>query len=400
MEMKFTPKPCAQCGTTFTPIYPAHKFCSDECKAGWTRLRDRRYDEGKRADPQEPRMSITITCLRCGNEFRRLGKRGSLPSYCSLACKNAVRNETLRKQRQETSSMRPKKQRPKKPRNACLVCGQVCRSIGANYCSWECEQVAHKKNTVRVCKQCGAQFLPKMVDRVSFCSRACSALFNSHARGGVSPTCKGCGQKFITKRNGATADYCSQCVSDRKERLVACSMCGKDFIPRTNMQMMCSDECRAEIAKAQAKAYGATKRTEHQARERQCPECDMLFTPEYGHSHRAFCSDACGKRYHARIAKRVRIARAHAVAYESVDLFAVFKRDGWRCYICGVETPRKLRGTHHDCAPELDHVVPLAHGGSHTYGNVACACRKCNQIKSDRPISEMVKLASGQLVRR
>jgi 5-methylcytosine-specific restriction endonuclease McrA len=48
-----------------------------------------------------------------------------------------------------------------------------------------------------------------------------------------------------------------------------------------------------------------------------------------------------------------------------------------------------LRGTHADRAPELDHILPLAAGGDHTFDNVACACRKCNQAKGALPLGQI-----------
>ena len=72
------------------------------------------------------------------------------------------------------------------------------------------------------------------------------------------------------------------------------------------------------------------------------------------------------------------------VEKESVDPFKVFDRDGWVCQMCGVPTPRELRATWEDNAPELDHIIPLSKGGPHTYKNTQCSCRKCNQRKSDK----------------
>jgi 5-methylcytosine-specific restriction endonuclease McrA len=69
---------------------------------------------------------------------------------------------------------------------------------------------------------------------------------------------------------------------------------------------------------------------------------------------------------------------------ERVDPFVVFERDGWRCQLCFDPTPKEKRGTHEDDAPELDHVVALADGGSHSYVNTQCACRRCNIEKGRR----------------
>ena len=55
---------------------------------------------------------------------------------------------------------------------------------------------------------------------------------------------------------------------------------------------------------------------------------------------------------------------------------AVFARDGGRCQYCG------------DSADSIDHVVPRAKGGAHTWENVVAACRPCNVHKRDRLLPE------------
>jgi 5-methylcytosine-specific restriction endonuclease McrA len=55
---------------------------------------------------------------------------------------------------------------------------------------------------------------------------------------------------------------------------------------------------------------------------------------------------------------------------------AVFARDGGRCQYCG------------GAAESIDHIVPRAKGGPHTWENVVAACRACNTAKRDRLLSE------------
>ena len=53
-------------------------------------------------------------------------------------------------------------------------------------------------------------------------------------------------------------------------------------------------------------------------------------------------------------------------------------------------------GPSHDArAPELDHVVPLASGGAHTYANSACACRECNILKGALTVAEFLASMDG-----
>ncbi len=60
------------------------------------------------------------------------------------------------------------------------------------------------------------------------------------------------------------------------------------------------------------------------------------------------------------------------------------KRDGWKCRMCGCDTPRSLRGTTLANAPECDHVIPLSRGGSSTASNMQCLCRRCNALKGSK----------------
>lgn len=55
---------------------------------------------------------------------------------------------------------------------------------------------------------------------------------------------------------------------------------------------------------------------------------------------------------------------------------AVFARDGGCCQYCGA------------AADSIDHVVPRARGGLHTWDNVVAACRPCNTRKRDRLLHE------------
>lgn len=53
----------------------------------------------------------------------------------------------------------------------------------------------------------------------------------------------------------------------------------------------------------------------------------------------------------------------------------VLARDRWRCRYCGARVGEGA------ARYEIDHVVPVAHGGSSTPANLVTACRACNQTK-------------------
>ena len=55
--------------------------------------------------------------------------------------------------------------------------------------------------------------------------------------------------------------------------------------------------------------------------------------------------------------------------------FAIYKRDGYRCRICGANG--------YFDSLEIDHVKPIAKGGKSTFDNLQTLCRTCNKNKGD-----------------
>jgi 5-methylcytosine-specific restriction endonuclease McrA len=69
-----------------------------------------------------------------------------------------------------------------------------------------------------------------------------------------------------------------------------------------------------------------------------------------------------------------------AFTVERIDRLAIIARDRGICYICG-----KRPGIED---VTLDHVIPLAKGGSHASDNLKVACLGCNLRKHTRLPSE------------
>lgn len=87
------------------------------------------------------------------------------------------------------------------------------------------------------------------------------------------------------------------------------------------------------------------------------------------------------QRIRKRVEKAKRRARLRGVAISRVVPKEVFERDNYICHICSYPTDKSKEGTNHRLAPSLDHITPLARGGSHDNDNVACAHRICNSLK-------------------
>lgn len=67
---------------------------------------------------------------------------------------------------------------------------------------------------------------------------------------------------------------------------------------------------------------------------------------------------------------------------DRIDALTLFELYGWTCYLCKKPIDKYKR-----CpdwrAGTIEHFVPLAHGGTHTWDNVVPAHLKCNLQKGD-----------------
>jgi len=121
---------------------------------------------------------------------------------------------------------------------------------------------------------------------------------------------------------------------------------------------------------------------------KECPECGVLF---YASSTRKmFCSRKCkAKRFvksHPKSQSYRGRCRRYGTYYDpEVKREDVIKRDKGVCQICGklCDPSDKSWGSSGPNYPTVDHIRPLAKGGTHTWDNVQCACGMCNSEKRD-----------------
>lgn len=64
--------------------------------------------------------------------------------------------------------------------------------------------------------------------------------------------------------------------------------------------------------------------------------------------------------------------------------------DLWSCTYCDAPFGEMVVG-------EVDHIVPVTHGGPHELHNLTPACRECNRRKSDRPVRVWLTELAGQM---
>lgn len=259
---------------------------------------------------------------------------------------------------------------------ACLVCGRaIKRKVKAN-----------GGPSSRVARYCGAAC--KVKARRDRLREAGTPLSQQPRFRGAS--CKLCGKSFQSRPSGKSrtgwTEYCSGVCGQRGRHLCDgtssalkpvvvqtyhghCKLCGKHFKKGRHDTLYCSDAC-------------SRSRYAWVPHERPCRACRASFVQQ--ERRQVACSPECKAellRKQRRVAKSQRRARVRGAEHEAIDPIAVFERDRWRCQLCKARTPKRLRGTYEVRAPELDHIVALADGGAHTWGNVQCACRECNGAK-------------------
>lgn len=265
------------------------------------------------------------------------------------------------------------------------------------------------------CLHCGQEFVNKRSNlggrRKLFCSDRCR---NKHSekprRVGIRAfVCKHCGKTFEA---GHKRKFCSvECRKAHSQkpwvpaavRINYCKHCGK----ATKRPVFCSRECAFAYSKAETvkhqKLLAIKQLIRHlkkRAKELEekpkkvrygvCEVCGATFEYHMGRGRR-YCSEACRRKSEQAMAARRasmafrRYKRRNGIdssLNEYVDPYEIFERDGWKCQICGGETPRELRGKNKPNSPELDHITAVCRGGLHNRQNLQCCCRSCNMEKA------------------
>ncbi|WP_432794434.1 HNH endonuclease [Rhodococcus ruber] len=156
-----------------------------------------------------------------------------------------------------------------------------------------------------------------------------------------------------------------------------CAICETTFVARSNASTKCRT-CR-------------TRSTECRVFITNCATCSKLFASRYTVST---CSAACA-RIKTRTDKRANKLRRRAIKkaafVDNVSPRQVYERDRWRCHLCGKAINRRATAPHPK-APTIDHIIPLAVGGTHEPANCRAAHFLCNAQKGHRGGGEQLLL--------
>lgn len=208
----------------------------------------------------------------------------------------------------------------------------------------------------RTCEVCGQQYRAKMKTQRT-CGRACGVQINAHYE-----------RISQARRNFPTTHL----------QWRPCRICDA-WMSRPGL-VMCSDECRREDARRQS-AYAFVSQAKPTTRP--CIDCGQDYTTKVARNA-GLCAACRRARQKAKYGTTYRSrVRYFGGAYEPVDRLSVFARDDWTCQICGDPVLRGVEAPH-PLSVSLDHIVPLARGGDHTYDNTQCAHLACNVAKGAR----------------
>ena len=173
-----------------------------------------------------------------------------------------------------------------------------------------------------------------------------------------------------------------------------CPFCFSDHLVRERRRREAEQEHEAQ-KKAQLKAERLSRTVNDVITKRLaihvCKNCGNEFSQMVtGYNSTKYCSEKCQNRYfnRRRCEKRYKtlMAREHN---NDISLEKLFKRDHGVCYLCGEQcdwNDGEDRGGVFVAGPRypsIDHVIPVAKGGTHTWNNIKLACRECNWLKRD-----------------
>lgn len=219
--------------------------------------------------------------------------------------------------------------------------------------------------------------------------------------------CVHCGQALpgATPGQGGLRRFCSEKCRARRRYLRVnhrpakpCRRCWTELPAGSHAnKYYCSRACKKSVDSAAQKVSYPTKyRPRRYSKE--CLTCGNQYVARRTRSR--FCSEACRRLHPAcrdlmRNSWNARRARVRGASKgPRFQVLSVLERDGWKCQICGIPTPRELRGNRvAPNAPELDHIIPVSRGGAHSPENTQCACRRCNSRKKNKLPDEMKAVA-------
>lgn len=222
-------------------------------------------------------------------------------------------------------------------------------------------------------------------------------------------------KQYILEKSGGQFEYISGYINMDSPVRVKCTKCGYEQTKRFSRfrghsHVLC-ESCRydpyAEMKQMKRELRRQEKERELVKRKIEKETAKLIRAGRGSQLSFGFCS--CGEildrfdgstgrqcRNCARRAlnKNKELKRRHIMSKVMIDsditIQKLFHRDNGVCYLCGELCDwedKVIRGDTIICGnryPSIDHVIPLAKGGLHSWNNIKLAHRICNSLKADK----------------
>lgn len=215
-------------------------------------------------------------------------------------------------------------------------------------------------------------------------------------------SCSVCRKTVLLGRGSLEQPICRECRTQARMRgnapvVVVCGTCGTQVKGRRG-QRYCSRSCQPYELEKIARSTVAFR----------CSWCDREAHGVCAKGHSPVCSAECQSALSLYqrgwntspwrpgiqaqwTGKQRRQARITLTSDGPINRRAVFERDKWTCHLCD-RTVARTKSVPHPRAATIDHLIPLALGGTHTLANVATACFECNTRKGVRACGEQLAI--------
>lgn len=319
---------CKHCNGQWLARHPKAKFCSRNCQY---------LASGGR---------VIVTCERCEKTFQTtLKRRKEGHRFCSRACMRQALQCGARNCVECGKEFRRNPKGDGGKNDKALFCSKPCyfAARSAGRVAWDTtnQRKASWHRGGAYASAPSVRLMRRIAKAHAVIEKAGRALLSMAGRELSRPACERCGGPC---KDGASR-FCSLGCLKMWRGVRQCELCGVD-VP--NATAYCKCRCRDCRALAKTKANRKQKQ-------------------KYGRNHR-------------------QRARHHGVRYVSVEVRAIYERDGWRCQICKRKCKRsfvvnKADGRPHPRSPTIDHIKSMKNGGHHEPSNLQLACFECNTKK-------------------
>lgn len=282
--------------------------------------------------------------------------------------------------------MRVKGKNGERITKSCIVCNEPfqvltnAKAIKQKYCSMKCNTKDKRTLPDATCIQCGNIFRPKFIDRNKYCSKDCKHIYKANIR---------------NARHNEIVIEKERLKIAKLEMLYTCKECVKPFKQKHHKRpsSYCSIKCMQTFAANKMFNINTVRKANNN--DHVCKICGKHFNHPYGNKLRSYCSIECKEKdtgYWDKKFGYIRRMRFKSQYKEHVNKHSIFRRDEYTCQLCN--TPLDMKATFPAyLSPTIDHITPLAKGGTHEPNNIQSAHFICNSYKGDRLSFDVQKIA-------